>query len=113
MPVSLAAVEGERAGLERRFEELLKNPQDFDLEELERLVDTFRDRLSIDEILSLMARRVRRRQYADGLEQRVLLAIVEGRFDEVDRLFGVVERRDELGLRVISSPGQATPARSA
>jgi hypothetical protein len=47
------------------------------------------------------------------LEKRTLLAIIEGRFDEVEHLFAVIDRRNDLGLTVITSTEPTTLAQSS
>jgi hypothetical protein len=93
-------IEGGRDELERRFQGLLEAPQRFDQDELEGLVDRFRDRLSLEDILALSARRLRDRPAS--AERNALLAIVEGHYDEAGRLLGVLARRNALELRVIT-----------
>ena len=99
---ALSVLPGGRSDLDNdeRFRQLLASPASFDQHEYEALIEAFRDRLTIDDILAFSARRIRER-VGDALEKRTLLAIIEGRFDEVERLFAVIDRRNDLGLTVI------------
>ena len=53
--------------------------------------------------MSAITGRVRNGQYADQLEANLLLAIIEGRTDDTDRLLDVLDRRSRLGLAVVVS----------
>ena len=99
---ALSVLPGCRGDIENdeRFRQLLASPASFDQREYEAIIEAFRDRLTINDILALSARRIRERA-GDALEKRTLLAIIEGRFDEVERLFAVIDRRNDLGLTVI------------
>lgn len=94
-------IEGGRDELERRFQGLLEAPHRFDQAEFEGLIDRFRDRLSLEDILALSARRLRDRPAS--VDRNALMAIVEGHYHEADRLLGVLARRNALNLKVISS----------
>ena len=61
------------------------------------------DDLSLDDLMSAITGRVRNGQYADQLEANLLLAIIEGRTDDTDRLLDVLDRRNRLGLAVVVS----------
>ena len=61
------------------------------------------DDLSLDDLMSAITGRVRNGQYADQLEANLLLAIIEGRTDDTDRLLDVLDRRNRLGLSVVVS----------
>ena len=97
---------------ERLFRRLLEEPSTFDQATYERLVDRFRSRLDIDDLLAITAKRLRQGRYADPLERNAVLAIVEGRTEEADRLLDVLGRRDRTGLRV-AARGPAFPPRSS
>jgi len=97
---------------ERLLRRLLEAPHTFDQATCESLVDRFRSRLTIDDILAIMAKRLRRGEHADSLERNAVLAIVEGRMDDADRLLDVLERRNRAGLRVVAR-GPASPPRSS
>ncbi|MGZ8256914.1 MAG: hypothetical protein ACXWTX_03990 [Gallionella sp.] len=99
----LTVIEGGKSSDEVLFQRLRKEPHHFAQEEFERTIELFRERLTIDDILDLIDRRVRNRDYASRLEQQTLLAIIEGRDGEVDRLFSILERRNKLSLKIISS----------
>ncbi len=88
---------------ERLFRRLLEEPFAFDQATYERLVDRFRSRLDIDDLLSITAKRLRQGLYADPLERRT---------EEADRLLDILERRDRAGLRV-PARGPAFPPRSS
>jgi len=103
-------IEGGLATDEALFQRLLKEPHRFAQEEFEQTVDLFRARLTIDNIIDLMAHRVRNRDYSSRLEQQTLLAIVEGRNSDVERLFDILDRRNARSLTVISSSWPTSPA---
>ncbi|HQU15487.1 MAG TPA: hypothetical protein PLO69_05200 [Gammaproteobacteria bacterium] len=88
---------------DQEFLGLLERPQDFTQDAFERLVERFRHRLTIDDILTITARRIRARS-GDTLEKRTILSIIDGRFEEAERLFAVLDRKNSLRLCVISSP---------
>ncbi len=100
------------SGLDWKFRRLLESPESFSQTEFERLVDAFGFQLTIDDILALSAKRIRGRDN-DPLEKRTLLAIIEGRYAEVEHLFNVIDRRKSLGLKVVTSPAPTTLARSS
>ena len=110
----LTLVKGARAQRERQFQRLISAPHSFDHAEFERLVESFRDRLSRAEIFDLTTERLQRIDLPDKLEQRALLAVVVGDHAEAERLKKVLERRNALQLRVVNSAddGQAVPPRS-
>ncbi len=100
------------SGLDWKFRKLLESPESFSQTEFERLVDAFGSRFTINDILALVAKRIRGREN-DPLEKRALLAIIEGRYKEVEHLFNVIDRRETLGLKVVTSPAPTTPAQSS
>lgn len=110
---SVAVIDGGLAQREKRFRQLLSEPHTFEQAEFESLVDQFTERLSIDEIMALVARRVRARPYADTLDAQLLSAIIEGRTAEADRLSRQISRRNTLGLRVIETTAPGAPDRSS
>lgn len=109
----MTVIDGGLDQRERRFRQLLAEPHTFEQAEFESLIDQFTDRLTIDEIMALVARRVSARQDADTLEPRLLVAITEGRLDEADRLSKQISRRNALGLRVIETNEQESLPRSS
>ncbi len=108
----MKVVNDAKAVAEERFQQLLSSPQAFCQKELEHLVETFRPRLTIDDLMALTARRIRNRE-GDSLEKRALLAIIEGRFGEAEHLFGVIDRRKNLGLSVVTSTAPVIHVRSS
>jgi len=106
----LTIIDGGR-NAERLFRKLLDEPFAFDQETYEGLVERFRSRLTIDDILALAAKRLRGMRCADPLERDLLLAVAEGRFDDASRLHRTLRRR-RLGLRVVTR-GPASPPRSS
>lgn len=50
-----------------------------------------------------VAERLRRRKAVNSLDKRALLAILDDRPGEADRLIGQMRRRNELGLSVVAS----------
>lgn len=107
------ALDDDFAHSEQQFQELLRAPCALSQNEYETRVERFHGRLTIDDIMALTARRVRGRPGGDSLEKRALIAIAEGRFGEVDRLFKVIDRRNAIGLTVVKTPSPASPPRSS
>jgi hypothetical protein len=97
----LTIVEGGREANETLFQRLLNEPHRFAQEDFEQTIDLFRSRLTSDNILELIAERIRLRDYANRLEQKALLAIIDGRDNDVERLFDVLDRRNRLSWKVI------------
>lgn len=104
---NLNVIDGGHDERERQFQRLLAEPHTFEQAEYESLVDSFSDRLTIDDTMALTAKRVSGRHYADRLESRLLVAIIEGQTDETERLSNAIQRRNALGLKVIetNAPG--------
>lgn len=97
---------------EELFRQLLGEPSVFDQRTYEELIDRFRSRLTLDDIMAITAKRIRNRNYSNLLERNTLLAIVEGRPGETERLLSVLERRDRLGFKTLS-PEPASPPQSS
>ena len=95
-------IHGDRDEPASLWNELHSAPHQLSQADFERAIDVCRAKLSIDDILELVARRVRDRVYSDRLEQNALLSIIEGRYENADRLFDLRDRRDKLGLKITS-----------
>lgn len=91
---------GGKEELGRKKHVLFSLPELLEQHEFENLCDSLGLRLA--EVEPLIARRVRLRA-KDALERDALLAIIHGNHDEARRLVGVMQRRNELGLSVIST----------
>ena len=100
--MKLEVIPGGRDAQASLFNELHSAPHQLSQADFERAIDACRAQLSIDDILDLMARRVRDRVYLDRLEQNALFSIIEGRYENADRLFDLRDRRDKLGLKITS-----------
>lgn len=100
--MNLEVIPGGRDEHESLFKELHSAPHTLSQSDFERAIDACRTQLSIDDILELMARRVRDRVYSDRLEQNALLSIIDGRYENAERLFDLRDRRDKLGLKITS-----------
>jgi len=70
------------------------------------------DDLSLDGLMSAISGRVRNGQYADQLEANLLLSIIEDRTDDTDRLLNVIDRRNQLGLTLVSHEPESPPRSS-
>lgn len=100
----LSVVEGGEDEQEKDFQRLLAEPHTFGQAEFEHLMDnTFKTRLDFAGRMAIIEKRIRLRDYGDALEQRALLAIIEEDHEDVTHLFDVIDRRNSLGLKVISS----------
>lgn len=95
----LSVIEGRKN--QRTYLRLLNAPQSFDCDEFDRLLELFRDRISRAEAYDLIVKRIALSE-DKGLEQRLLLAIVTGDTVQAERLGKTLERRNALGLKVIS-----------
>lgn len=100
--MKLEVIHGDRDETASLWNELHSAPHQLSQADFERAIDVCRAQLSIDDILELIARRVRDRVYSDRLEQNALLSIIEGRYENAERLFGLRDRRDKLGLKITS-----------
>lgn len=97
---AFTVVDGGKAELERKKRLLFNQPWLLDHDEFDRLCELFK--LSYSEIEGLIGERIRKRA-KDPLERDTLLAIIDGRHDEARNLISVMQRRNELGLSLISS----------
>jgi len=98
---SFTVITGGKEELECKKHILFSTPEVLDQQEFESLCDSLDLRLA--DVEPLIARRVRLRA-SDALERDALLAIINGNNEEAQRLVLVMQRRNELGLSVISSP---------
>ncbi len=94
-----SVIKGGRTEQERKKALLFATPEIFETAEFEKLCEECG--LALADVEPLIARRIRHRA-TDALERDALLAIIEGDNAMADRLLGSIERRNELGLRVIS-----------
>ena len=104
----LTAIKGGKEELERKKRLLFNQPWVFDLDEFDRLCELFK--LSYSEIEGLIGERIRKRA-KDPLERDALLAIIEGDHAKFERLNSILEKRNKLGITVISADAQQFPAR--
>ncbi|MBN2700941.1 MAG: hypothetical protein JXR29_05775 [Methylothermaceae bacterium] len=95
----LTTLPGSRKAQERKRALLFSRPESFSGEEFDRLCDELE--LSLADVGDLIAKRVERLA-SDRLERDLLIAFIEGRDSDAERLTAILERRNALGLRVIS-----------
>lgn len=109
----LSVIEGSKN--QRTYLRLLNAPQSFDDDEFDRLLELFRDRISRAEAYDLIVERLRRTPCNSEIEKQVVIAAATGDTATLKRLTAILERRNALGLKVISSElhVQATPPRSS
>ena len=93
-------IEGGKEELERKKRILFSSPELLEQQDFENLCDSLG--LHLADVEPLIARRVRLRA-KDALERNALLAIINGSHDEARRLVVVMQKRNELGLSVIST----------
>ena len=105
----LNCLTGDRDDLIRRLRE---KPYSFEQSEFERLIELYQSRLGFDEVMSIIAKRIRHRKNADQLESNALLAILEDRSDEFERLLNVLDRRNRLGFSLVSHEPESPPQSS-
>ncbi|OIO76372.1 MAG: hypothetical protein COZ20_02295 [Gallionellales bacterium CG_4_10_14_3_um_filter_54_96] len=98
---SFTVITGGKEELECKKRILFSTPELLEQQEFENLCDSLG--LQFVDVEFLIAKRVRNRNYSSRLEQQALLAIIEGRDNDIERLFGILERRNSLSLKVISS----------
>ena len=94
-------------GNDQEYRNLLNHPEQFDSDTYIALCERYRHRLSLDVLIALSARRLRRRRYGNELDRKALLAVLDGRYDEAKRLGAIQKRRNDLGFRV-ADPGPAS-----
>ena len=85
-------IEGGRSNDQALFHRLMAEPQSFDQSELERLIDLFKDRLSLQEKMDIIERSIRHGRNANDLENRALLAVIEGDRNKIEHLFDVIKQ---------------------
>ena len=108
----LKCLPGHRNELENYVDRLQKDPHSFEQSEFERLIELCSSRLGFDEVMSIIAKRIRHRKNADQLESKALLAILEDRSDEFERLLNVLDRRNRLGFSLVSHEPESPPQSS-
>lgn len=86
---------------ESDFNRLLESPNTYSFSEFEAITNQFRLRLTLDDHYQLIVKRLRFGQYQNQTEKNALLACIEGRCDEADRLRDLLKRRNALSLKVI------------
>ena len=96
----LTVIDGGKEDLERKKSVLFSRPEVLEQQEFERLCDVLG--LQLADVESLIARRVCLRA-KDALERDALLAILNGNLEEAQKLVAVMQRRNDLGLSVIST----------
>ena len=94
-------IQGDKDENERLFQELIDAPHAFTLEEFDARVKRFRDRLSFKAIEALILRRVENYPFKDKLGQQMLLSIIQGEYQEYERLCAINAKRERLGLKVL------------
>jgi hypothetical protein len=111
--MNLSVIDGGFDENEKLFNRIICEPQTFSLDEFKILIDErFRSRLNFNVIESLSYTRI---QYLvrDTLERDLILAIMDGNDAETNRLQGVIERRNQLGIRVVSELNERSSANEA
>lgn len=96
----LAIIEGGKTELARKQWLLFNQPWELDIDEFDALAKACG--LSRAEEFDLMLFRLHHKA-RHNIEARFLLAVLEGRKSEADRLGKILERRNALGLKVIAS----------
>lgn len=97
---SFTVITGGKEELECKKRILLSTPEVLDQQEFESLCDSLGLRLA--DVEPLIARRLRCND-KDALERNLVLAIIDGDTDEYNRLSDVIDLRNSLSLKVISS----------
>lgn len=97
---ALTVIEGGSTDLARKKWQLFNQPWTLDLDEFERIARLCG--LTRAEEFDLLLYRLRYKANRN-IEARYLLAVLEGRTGEAERLGRILERCKELGLRVIRS----------
>lgn len=98
---TLTVIDGGKANIKRKKWLLFNRPWALSLDEFEQVAKHCG--LTRAEEFDLMLERVRHRARRD-IEARYLLAVLEGRKAEAERLGKLLERRNALGLRLMESP---------
>lgn len=98
---TLTVIDGGKANLKRKKWLLFNQPWALELDEFELVAKLCG--LTRAEEFDLMLERVRHRARRD-IEARYLLAVLEGRKAEADRIGKLLERRNALGLHLMESP---------
>lgn len=98
---TLTVIDGGKADLGRKKWLLFNRPWALSLDEFEQVAKHCG--LTRAEEFDLMLERVRHRARRD-IEARYLLAVLEGRKAEAERIGKLLERRNALGLRLMESP---------
>lgn len=94
-------IDGGKEELERKKRVMFSAPELLDQQDFENLCDS--PGLRLADVEPLIARRVRLRA-KDALERDALLAIINGDIAEATRLTEAMQKRNNLGLRLISTP---------
>lgn len=110
-PAKLSLIEGGRS--DRLLLQLRQAPQSFDEDEFDRLLDRFRNELSRAEAYDLTVERLRRMPCDSEIEKQAVIAAAMGDAVTLKRLTAILNRRNALGLKVISTepPSPAVPPR--
>lgn len=106
---SFAVIDGSLKKEQKLFQRLLDAPHIFSSEEFDHLLERFQDRLDRSDRYELLVRRARHKDYGNALEKKALLAVLEGRLEEAERFRRLLERRNELNIKVLSGEPKAPP----
>ncbi len=98
---TLTVIDGGKADLGRKKWLLFNRPWALSLDEFEQVAKHCG--LTRAEEFDLVLERMRHRAHRD-IEARYLLAVLEGRKTEAERLGKMLERRNAIGLRLMESP---------
>lgn len=93
--------------LERKFQQLLTEPEIFTDEEFRHLAEEiFKECLTLNDKMALLERRTRKSK-EDPLANKALLAIMHGNHEEFERLLTILDHRKRLGLLAVHAENGA------
>lgn len=95
---TLTSIQG---GSDREFKALLEHPETFSTKEFLSLCERYAHRLSYEEQLALGRLRLQR-QRDKSVDANALLAVLDGRYNDAQRLSAIMQRRNTLGIRSVS-----------
>lgn len=100
-PKKLRVIEGGRS--ERLLQSLLREPEAFDEDTFDELLERFRAEISPAAAYDLIVERLRRLPARSELEKQAVIAVATGDTATAARLRETIVRRNALGLRLVSS----------
>lgn len=101
---ALQLVKGSRSETERLFRQLRAMPEQFEEDTFDELIDRFRRRMTIDERILLIVRRLEATPCNSQIEKRAVLAAALGDTVELARLSALLDRRNAVELQIVSGP---------